>query len=354
MRLPLPLLVAAFSATASAQVELAPLFAPPSEAEKAAVLAEWAQSTPVGDDWLVEAAGTFQGRSIHVVSHTVNGERHYVLLRWPAGHFPGTPLPVLLELHSGDGGTSLQDLQNLDSALPGTFVEDSFLTVMPSFRGEPLVAGALGTYVSEGVSSRFDGDGEDCIALLDVLDSEVPDADLERVAVRGSSRGAGTGPLLAIRDPRVDVLITYFGHTNLFDRQIERGCEDTVNNGAPPTGFAVANVLQWAVGPYLSGTLTLTEARAQLLRRSPSHFAGRLPAVQTHHGELDPAVPFQQSLYMQAALIALGDEAPPFEVFLYPSGTHSVPSLVGHGPRALDWIDHLVIATRTADSHRYP
>ena len=339
-RLPLLLL----SSTAVAQVDLAPLFAPPSAAERVVVRSDWETRSPQTAGWTLHATGMLAGRRVDVASHRVDGERHYVLVQWPTGHVSGTPLPILLALHGGIGGVSAQYLVRLNADLPTNQIEDRFLIVLPSFRGEPLDAGPLGQFLSDGTSSQLDFDVDDCIALLDALDREVPDADIKRVAVRGTSRGAGVAALLGVRDPRVDSLVDLFGHTNLMAPEVQLACENIVNTGRLPTNATERRAMNRAVNPYLGGALTLFEARVILLRMSAARFAGRLPAIQIHHGELDAVIPVEQGRHMEAALQALGSSAPPFETFFYPGGSHSVSSLTGQGPRTVAWLAPLAEA----------
>lgn len=65
-----------------------------------------------------------------------------------------------------------------------------FALVVPSFRGEVLVAGLLGSFSSEDPMSVFDRDADDAIALLDCTVQNFPQADPNLALSTGWSRGA--------------------------------------------------------------------------------------------------------------------------------------------------------------------
>ena len=76
-----------------------------------------------------------------------------------------------------------------------------FVYVLPSFRGETLLAGGR-RYVSEGDrTDGWDGATDDAIAFLSAALAVTPEADPSRVCAFGKSRGGGVALLMGARDP---------------------------------------------------------------------------------------------------------------------------------------------------------
>ncbi|MBU0754877.1 MAG: hypothetical protein KJ645_07035, partial [Planctomycetes bacterium] len=199
-----------------APLSLISLFAPPDASELAAVEADWASRNTTVSGWTIEDYGTdSHGFFVQVVSHLVDGYRHYGLIRYPADYYPSGSFPVLLFNHGGLDGASMDDLHNFDNSfLPGTVMEDNFFYVLASYRGETLDAGIFGTYVSEGDQSVMDHDVDDVIALLNGVLANVSDADGSRVVAYGQSRGGCVYLLLGVRDSRIQLLTELYGPTS--------------------------------------------------------------------------------------------------------------------------------------------
>ena len=244
--------VFASSASAAPQtpVDLSAVFSPPTAAEADAVQADWQGRNPVALDWRVEGATQMTtGHTLQIVSHVVEGQRHYGALRYPLAFQPGGSHPVLVYLHHGFTGVHLSVLRNFDSLIPGSTLEDEYFYLVPSFRGESVRTGSLGVFLSEGEGSAMDRDVDDTIALLNGLLANVQEADRLRVCALGTSRGGGTALLLGIRDSRVRVLVDAFGMTDFFQPSIQAGLEAFLNNGVPPKNPAYRHALGVAVAP---------------------------------------------------------------------------------------------------------
>ena len=111
----------------------------------------------------------------------------------------------------------------------------------------------------------------------------------------GASRGGAVSLLAAIRQPGKFLrVVDLFGPTDFFD-PIYRADLQAWTAGATDARPGTALLRQEVVDPYLSGALSLGDARLALLRRSALYFAERLPPVQIHHGTLDDIVPITQS-----------------------------------------------------------
>ncbi len=297
----------------------------PSDAEVAAVYAELAgrfsSSDPGGIEILETRTGTFSDLSL--VAYQSDGLRIYGVVSRPKS--PGR-YPVVLYNHGGDRGLSLADL---DTPLSGALV-----LAASSFRSE-AVHWFGADFRSDGPESPWDRDVDDALALLECV-SRLPDVDPTRVAALGGSRGGGVSLLAAVRLPgRFRCVVDIFGPTDFFD-PVFRPVVDTLSAGGndprPGMAFLKESVLQ----PYLSGALSLHEARSQLIRRSGIYFADRLPPVQIHHGADDTVVPPSQSDRLARRLEGLGV---PFEYYQYPGAGHDWPLASESLPRILGFLE---------------
>ena len=112
------------------------LFRNPSAAEMAAVSTEWTDRSPGAVDVVTEndtvVAVDTLGVRVRVVSHAVDGFRHYGAIL-TSGGLVG-PAPVIVYSHGGDRGTSVEDVL-LQFLLAGELAAN-FVWVVPSFRSE--------------------------------------------------------------------------------------------------------------------------------------------------------------------------------------------------------------------------
>jgi dipeptidyl aminopeptidase/acylaminoacyl peptidase len=324
-------------------VDVTRLFAPPSQVEVTAMLDEWATRD-------VRAAGVQEVESttvsldttpatLRIVSHDVAGVRHFGAILAPSGAAPGS-LPVLVITHGGDHGVDLSTdaLPFLDLAF-GDLVAD-FVYVAPSFRSEPLSFSGR-RYVSGGEPSPWDRDVDDALALLNVALQTTPQADSGRIGVLGFSRGACVALLMGIRDPRIDLVVEYFGPTDFFGPFVEGAVEQALR-GSPPDLPGADYINGKFIQPLKRGELTIEDVRPELLRRSPVYFASRLPQVQVHHGTADPIVPVGEAERLIQVMQALGRTAPEFESYIYPGGVHNPLTFPGAIERTRDFLRRLV------------
>jgi hypothetical protein len=312
--------------------DLSDLFGAPSIADLLAVEADWDSRNPIADGWQVEATGTVAGYRVDIASHIVDGYRHYGAVRFPAQFQPGGSHPVLVVCHGGNNGVGLGALPGFDALTPATCVEDDAFILLPSYRGEILVAGGMGTYLSEGPTSVIDRDVDDTMGMIACVLEEIPEADDQRIFAHGGSRGAAVTLLLAVRDERIQAAVEFFGASDHTLPSIQAECEALADAGGGSGSNAVSNhAWIYAAEPYLAGTLSLAEARQVLHACSMAFFAHRLPPLQVHHGTADGVVLFEQSERLVDAMTELGVGTPCFEFFAYAGGVHNPGSLTGAG-----------------------
>lgn len=317
--------------------ELEALFAPPSAAEIEAVRVDWAQrdvsAAEVSVELTEEMAFGEATATLRIVSHVVAGARHFGAIIVPDGAAPET-LPLLMYSHGGDGGVSVDDIEIVALALGE--LSRRFVYVIPSFRSEPLRYEGR-SWVSEGPSAHWDYDVDDALALANVAFETTPEARPDAIHIIGGSRGAGVALLAGARDERVERIVAFFGPTDFFDDWIRVIAWKTALDG-PWDLPGLIHLDSTVVQPLVRGTLSPSEARLELVRRSSVLFAADLPAVQVHHGTADFVVPVSQAESMMRTMAALGRSTPDFEAFIYEGGGHDFLALPGAIPRAVEFM----------------
>ncbi len=302
-------------------VDVDALFAPPTADERNAILDKWADR-----DLSVRNFEVLGQRSeelengdfdIQLVRHEVDGKRHVGAFIVPSE--ADGPLSLIIYNHGGDSGVSIDDdvlplITGMDE------LGQAFAYVVPAFRSQSVEAGGF-SFTSEGEPSPWDGDVDDALALLNAATENLELTDGSRIGVIGFSRGATVAQLMAIRDDRIDAVVSFFGLTDFYGPFVRQLITDALRDGSnPPPGMDV--LIQDFIEPLQRGDLSIQDVRSQLTRRSVVEFAGRLPALQVHHGEDDPVIPTEEALALDDALEAAGrsaDTDASYELFIYES-----------------------------------
>ncbi|MGE0131763.1 MAG: alpha/beta hydrolase family protein [Blastocatellales bacterium] len=318
---------------------------------KAEIEAEWAARNHGVAGFTIEAEGAFTGCQVRVFSHLIDGDndgevndKHYVAVRFPRLFDPEQKYPVLLVNHGGTSGVNLNKLADFDAGLPDATIGDNFFIVLPSYRAEWLDARVLDPgnpalqFTSGGTASVLDYDVDDVITALNATLKNFKQADKLRVAAYGTSRGGAVTLLLDARDARIRRTVDMFGGANMLLTQEEI---EATACGAPAGNPILKQLLEHVICPYRAGTLSLHEARLELVRRSAVFFAEGLFRLQIHHGTADTTVPLAHSITLTNALDALPGP-PPYQFYVYPGGVHSVGSLDGQGPRVKMFLSSLL------------
>ncbi|GMQ81304.1 MAG: hypothetical protein BMS9Abin05_0735 [Rhodothermia bacterium] len=319
-------------------VSFTELFRPPGASEIQTIENEWAgRSTEAVDVQIVEQF-RLATSTLSIVSHQVVDITHYGAIIAPDGGAIGT-LPVIVYAHGGDGGVSIDEEVLLVLSFLGD-VRNQFVVVVPSFRSESIRYQSR-TWLSDGPPSPWDYDVDDALSLLSATPTVAPAADLARVGVVGLSRGAGVGLLMGIRDPRVSVVVDFFGPTDFFGPFVQDVVEEALLGSLrdlPGLDFLDEQFIQ----PIKRGEMTEAEVRPELIRRSPVFFVDRIPDLQIHHGNLDMIVPVSQGKSLEAAMLAAGRGSSDFESYFYELGQHNPITLVGSLDRTVDFLSRLL------------
>lgn len=321
-------------------IDIEALFAPPTAAEIAAVESEWGARRPRAEDVVEESSSAFIMAgglgTARVFSHSVDGNRHYGAVLVPAGAAPGT-LPVVVVTHGGDTGVNVNDFA-LILALLGDRTRN-FVFVLPSFRSERIIVGES-VFTSGGEPSPWDRDVDDALALLDVALERVPETNPERIGVLGTSRGGTVGLLMAIRDPRIDLVTEMAGPTDFLGAWMRELVEHALEGQLRPLpGIHVLD--DRFIQPMVRGQITVAEFRRELVRRSPLFWAALLPPVQVHHGTADDVVDVSQAESLINALERLDRQGFDDEFYLYVGAGHNALEMRESDARTIDFLARL-------------
>jgi dipeptidyl aminopeptidase/acylaminoacyl peptidase len=209
-----------------------------------------------------------------------------------------TKLPVVIYNRGGNakGGTLIYGSIH-HSLMP--IAELGYIVIASQYRG----AKGLPTSVSRNIQlDQFGGDDVNDIKNLLPIINGMPDADPNRIAMKGFSRG-GMMSYLAARDmPQLKALIVEAGVTDLEASLAERE--------------AMENIYTRFIPNYA------TEKSAQLKARSVLHWLDKLPAtlpVLLLHGDKDVRVEVAQS---QNLAKALAEKGQPHKLVIYPGADH--------------------------------
>lgn len=305
-------------------INLTELFRPPTDSERELALIEWASRSVESTDYRVEYENDAPGATLRVISHVVDGLRHMALVRVPS---EGEALPVIILNHGGDTGIDAGEYLAYSDQF-GDLLDRSII-VMPAFRSESIRIDGQ-TFTAEGRPSTWDRDVDDALgAMHSVMENEAR-ARQSRPATIGFSRGGGVSLLMAARDENVAAAVSFFGPTDFFDEYVRHITRTVLTTGEYFVPGS-RNLYDLVLEPLQSGTMSVADARIEMVRRSASLFADRMPAVQIHHGTQDPVVWVSQAHRFNEAMNRIGRTAPSdsYEFYLYEGAGHQPAQLQG-------------------------
>jgi dipeptidyl aminopeptidase/acylaminoacyl peptidase len=321
-------------------VDLDRLFAPPTATEIAAVEADWASRQPAARDVRIEYVALSQlvglrTMQLRVISHVVDGNRHYGAVLTPDSSAPG--LPLMLYLHGGDDGVSVNELNLI--ALSAGIDPTRYVWLVPSFRSERLETAGR-SWTSQGEPSPWDRDVDDTLGLIASAAQLFPLANARCIGALGVSRGAGVALLLSARDQRLRSTVAFFGPTDFFGPFVRDVADEALRGQMRDLPGLTSLNAQW-LQPLRAGQTTYADVRLALLRRSAAWFVQRMGAVQLHHGTADDVVPVSQAHALIAAMEGIGRVPPAFEGYIYEGAGHNPLTMPGSAPRTAAYLGAL-------------
>lgn len=275
-------------------------FPAPSASELESVQAAWAQrDLAVHDVEVVTTDTSSPDYDVKIFKHRVAGKIHFGAVTIPKDAQPGST-PVGLHADGLDQHDPNMDL-GTTLAMAGELLR-AVVFVVPTFRGRTLIYKGV-TYAAEGdFCDAFDGAADDAIALLNVVEQEVPAANMDRVMVRGGSRGGNTALLLAIRDPRIKLALAISAPTdfNRLEVRVRYGDQYKCQ--------------------FIDGK-TPEQSRLRILASSPLYFPvlDTVRKVFIFHGSVDAVVAQWNAIEMATRL---QDEGTPVELKIFDGYGH--------------------------------
>jgi hypothetical protein len=256
------------------------LFAKPTRAEIAKVVEHWAQRDLSPRDVAIIHRGTLGEAEVRIVAHRVHGSLHYGAVIVPRG---ATHAPVIVEAKGVSPSYFPLDLSRPPYALQ-MFGKD-FIYFLPSYRGEVLQFDGL-TWTSEGDRTDvWDGATDDFIAFTAAALTVTPEADGDRVAAFGKSRGGTVALLAGIRDRRFKAVVAWSAPADHFFEMVQSGWtpRERAAEGlrAKSDVFGIGGQF---IETFLAKPRSVEERRLHILASSPLWFAERLPPTQAHYG----------------------------------------------------------------------
>ena len=217
----------------------------------------------------------------------------------PRATVPGK-LPVVIYNRGGNAKGGLLNYGAIQAYLM-PLAEQNYIVIASQYRG---AAGFPSGVKPRPLADQFGGvDVNDVKNLLPIIDG-MANADSQRLAMKGASRG-GMMSYLAARDmPQLKALIVEAGVADLEKQLVQRPEMENIYSKAMPN-YA-------------------TEKSAQLAARSVLHWLDKLPArlpILLVHGDKDVRVDIEQSQWLAKALTEKGH---PHKLVVYPGADHGL------------------------------
>ena len=208
--------------------------------------------------------------------------------------------PLMLVLSEGPDVDMSQavDVPPLRSDL-----KNEFVTVVMGYRGQRLsVAGR--TFSSDLAAEPYDRDADDVVALVDHAraNAGLDRSDATRLVATGWGRGGGVALLASTRGLNANVVLALGAATDFFLPDIKADARRYLTNETLSRIPELESVLEVSAGAVRDETKTLSEARIELLKRSPAYLYMSPPYLFAAHGGRDGVVPVEHGRSIAAVL----------------------------------------------------
>ncbi|MET0636609.1 MAG: prolyl oligopeptidase family serine peptidase [Chitinophagaceae bacterium] len=261
---------------------------------------------------------------LYIVSSEIEGYRHYGAVIIPS--CAAKKYPVVIFATGGDGIHTQFDITSDFNhkavqfpAFLGAGLDSNFIILIPGFRGQELIIGNK-SFMSEGlVSDAFDGAATDALGFLNVAIKTFHQADEDRIAIFGGSRGGTVSLLAAARDPRIKKAVVVAAPTDM-----------KALYQLYPDQFKLLFFKE-----LFAGTITEAEARRRFIASSPIYFTNQLPAIQLHHDSGDPFVPLAFAKKLADSLMIKNNRT---QFYTYNEGIHGFWDDKEYWKRVLDFL----------------
>jgi dipeptidyl aminopeptidase/acylaminoacyl peptidase len=260
-------------------------FTPPTQAQLDEIKSTWSArdlAPRQASVYFQKNAGTYQ---LRIYQHTVGTQQHYGVVTIPNGG--ASSYPVVLFADGLDQSNPSMDMGRWEQAAQARLGQ--FVFVLPVFRGRTLIYNNLSLSAGGDFCDAYDGATDDSIALLNVVEAYVPQADFTHLMVRGASRGGNVALLLGARDDRVTVVAATSGPVDFYRAEVAER-------------YGRQYRCQFFDGK------TEQQSRMRMLSSSPLHFSMQpgVRRVYLAHGSVDSVVPLWNATEMSEHLSATG------------------------------------------------
>ncbi|MEM6345406.1 MAG: prolyl oligopeptidase family serine peptidase [Bacteroidota bacterium] len=269
------------------------------------ILLEWKEKdfSPKGIE-VVYQAELPNGDSVKVISHLVNGKKHFGAIRIP-DQLDITNAPILMVLEGGGTGLDITKLNRITQARCAE-QSDQYISILPSYRG-CILRGDGFCFRSEGYfGDPWLGPAEDATAFLEAVIKYCDKPDSTKVLAMGISRGATVALIMGGLTDKLDYLISTSTHTKFLDEYV-------VTNERVGASYARA---------FFTPADSPAQIRKRMIASSPYFFADKLPPFEVHQGTKDEQTTVWHAQVLQDRLNEIGRDSSSYKLFIYENQGH--------------------------------
>ncbi|WP_420318210.1 hypothetical protein [Ekhidna sp.] len=277
----------------------------PTEDEIKTIMREWEMKDfKPKDVQVVSNTVLGNGDSIKVISHLINGQKHYGAIRIP-NNIDVQNAPILLELEGGGTGMDVSEISTLTRGKCEE-IRTRFISILPSYRG-CVLRGKDICYRSGGYyGDAWLGPAEDAVAFLEAVKSMYNKSDSTRVLAHGVSRGATVSLIIGGLTNKLDYIIATSTHTNFADQYVFEN--ERVGNSYSRAFFTPAASKQ--------------QIRKKIITSSSLYFAENLPPFELHQGTDDELNTVRHAIALKNELQRLERDSSTYKIYLHEGKGH--------------------------------